>query len=162
MKLLLIAATAVCLSFGAGQIVAQDLHRGIHAFSTGDYKAAFVDLMPLALKGDSDAQWRIGWMYYTGDGVAEDVPEALKWFRLAAPHNVVIQMVLGQIYQHGEAGKRDHTLSLMWYTIASRNGWSPAEDLRDRVAAGLTNEEITKAETMAETCISGGYKDCGS
>ena len=34
--------------------------------------------------GDVDAQFTLGWCYYMGEGVEENVSEAAKWYRKAA------------------------------------------------------------------------------
>lgn len=161
MRLLLITATAVCLSLGVGQAEAQDWARGVAAFNSEDYETAFVELLPLAQQGDADAQWRVGFMYLQGNGVERDGSEALKWFQMSAPSNVVVQQILGGIYQSGEVGPHDYVLSLMWYSIASINGWSPAEGQRDAIATKMNPEEIKTAQAMANTCMTSGYKECG-
>ena len=48
--------------------------------STRTYKR----LKPLAERGNADAQYDLGVLYFTGTGVTENTHEALKWFRLAA------------------------------------------------------------------------------
>ena len=37
-----------------------------------------------AEQGDASAQFRLGFMYNTGEGVPQDDAEAVKWYRLAA------------------------------------------------------------------------------
>jgi TPR repeat protein len=41
-------------------------------------------LRPLAEHGDPEAQYDVGFMYYSGRGAAQNFAEALKWYRLAA------------------------------------------------------------------------------
>ena len=38
----------------------------------------------MALGGNADVQFSLGFMYYHGDGVQQDYVEAMKWFKLAA------------------------------------------------------------------------------
>ena len=42
------------------------------------------EIRALAEQGDAIAQYNLGSMYATGDGVPEDRAEAARWFRLAA------------------------------------------------------------------------------
>ena len=43
----------------------------------------------LAEQGDADAQYRLGYMYFFGDGVPENKAKAAKWYRLAAEQGEV-------------------------------------------------------------------------
>jgi TPR repeat protein len=44
-------------------------------------KRAITDLKEVAYAGDVNAQVQLGVIYLTGDGVAKDEAEALKWLR---------------------------------------------------------------------------------
>jgi hypothetical protein len=57
---------------------------GIASFRMQDYRQAFIRLKPEAAKGQPDAQYAIGYMYYYGQGVVEDRVQALHWINLAA------------------------------------------------------------------------------
>lgn len=61
-----------------------NLKQGIYNFKNQDYRAAFIRLMPEAEKGNPDAQYAIGYMYYYGEGVVEDKQKAMKWIKAAA------------------------------------------------------------------------------
>lgn len=61
-----------------------DLIEGIQAFRLQNYRDAFVRLLPEAKRGQADAQYAVGFMYYYGQGVVEDQEKALFWIRLAA------------------------------------------------------------------------------
>ena len=63
---------------------ALNLHEGIHDFKVQNYRAAFIRLMPEAEKGNAEAQYAVGYMYYYGQGVVEDKKKAWKWINLAA------------------------------------------------------------------------------
>lgn len=60
------------------------LEEGIHCFQVQDYRQAFIHLMPEAEKGQPDAQYAVGYMYYYGQGVIEDRKKAFHWIRCAA------------------------------------------------------------------------------
>jgi uncharacterized protein len=49
----------------------------------------------------------------------------------------------------------------MWYNIASENGYKKSSEWRDEIAAKMTPEDISKAQTMARECMSSNYQNCG-
>ena len=51
--------------------------------ATGN-KSAFLKLTTLASSGDPLAQYYLGRMYNSGEGVPKDMPQALRWYRRAA------------------------------------------------------------------------------
>ena len=61
-----------------------NLREGINSFRVEDYRKAFVRLKPLAIKGQRDAQYAVGYMYYYGKGVVEDRKKAHFWISSAA------------------------------------------------------------------------------
>lgn len=63
---------------------AVNLREGIMSFKTQNYRSAFIRLKPEAEKGQPDAQYAIGYMYYYGQGVVEDRKKAWFWINLAA------------------------------------------------------------------------------
>src|SRR5438309_1536062 len=50
----------------------------------GDYATAQRLLRPLADQGNASAQYNLGIMHYTGQGIPQNAAEAAKWFRKAA------------------------------------------------------------------------------
>ena len=61
-----------------------NLREGIHSFQVQDYRQAFIRLKPEAEKGQPDAQYAIGYMYYYGQGVVENRRQAWYWITMAA------------------------------------------------------------------------------
>ena len=59
-------------------------YQGMTAFRAQDYRKAFVRLKPEARKGQPDAEYAIGYMYYYGQGVTEDRQKAWYWISKAA------------------------------------------------------------------------------
>ena len=101
-------------------------------------------------------------MYLKGNGVLKDDTEALKWWRLsAAQGDIYAQNNLGLMYGNGDGVLQDNITSHMWYNIASANGNESAGESRDKVASGMTNEDISKATAMARECMKSDYKKCG-
>jgi TPR repeat protein len=60
------------------------LSEGIESFKAQDYRRAFIRLKPEAEKGQPDAQYAVGYMYYYGQGVIEDRKKAWFWINMAA------------------------------------------------------------------------------
>ncbi|KTD02145.1 SEL1-like repeat protein [Fluoribacter gormanii] len=61
-----------------------NLREGIDNFRLEEYRKAFIRLKPLAQKGQPDAQYAVGYMYYYGKGVVEDRKKAWFWINAAA------------------------------------------------------------------------------
>ena len=61
-----------------------NLNQGIRSFQVQDFRQAFVRLRPEAEKGNPEAQYAIGYMYYYGQGVIEDRRKAWNWITLSA------------------------------------------------------------------------------
>lgn len=59
-------------------------YEGIRCFRSQNYRAAFIKLKPEAYKGQPDAQYAIGYMYYYGQGIVEDRKKAWYWIHRAA------------------------------------------------------------------------------
>jgi TPR repeat protein len=60
------------------------LREGIASFKAQDYRQAFIRLKPAAERGNRDAQYAVGYMYYYGRGVVENRKKALFWIQHAA------------------------------------------------------------------------------
>lgn len=60
------------------------LTEGINCFKIQNYREAFIHLKPEADRGQPDAQYAVGYMYYYGQGVAEDKKKACIWINRAA------------------------------------------------------------------------------
>lgn len=78
---IILAVSAIALS---ACISYTNLYEGIACFRAEQYRTAFIRLKPEADKGQPDAQYAVGYMYYYGQGVVEDRKKALRWIRCAA------------------------------------------------------------------------------
>ncbi len=163
MKIFRYLALSVLLAMNASGATAQDFDKGWAAYIVGDYQTAWEELMPLAEGGDANAQAFIGLMYIQRNGVLhQDDVEAVKWLRLAADQGQKLaQGELALMYEKGEGVLQNNVLAHMWYNISSANGMSYASKRRDEIALKMTREDISKAQAMAQDCISSGYKNCG-
>jgi len=64
--------------------VKASLSEGKAAFKAKDYSAAYRELLPFAVKGNKDAQYAIGYMYYHGEGIDHNTDLAESWLQKAA------------------------------------------------------------------------------
>ena len=101
---------------------------GIEAIRKGDFVTASRELRPLAERGDAEAQYRLGWMYEFGKGVAADMAQALVWFRKAAAQgNALAQVELGVLYATGEGVVQDDAQAVAWFQKAATQGNATAQ-----------------------------------
>ena len=121
-NLIIIPVLLFSLCFGAPSYSA-DLSKGEIAYQNGDYATALKELKPLAEQGDAEAQWRLGSMYWTGDGVPEDKKEAVRWYTLAAEQgNAFGQYDLGIMYAFGEGVPEDDKEAFRLWSLAAEQG----------------------------------------
>ena len=59
-------------------------YQGITYFRTQNYRDAFIRLLPEAKKGQPDAEYAVGYMFYYGQGVVENRKKAWYWITKAA------------------------------------------------------------------------------
>ncbi|RUR13261.1 tetratricopeptide repeat protein [Legionella sp. km772] len=83
-----------------------NLTEGIESFRAQDYRRAFIRLKPEAEKGQPDAQYAIGYMYYYGQGVIEDRRKAWFWINKAASLRQKDALAAVQILNQGTMEKR--------------------------------------------------------
>ena len=84
---------------------------------------AQVTLMDAANRGDAAAQYEAGSRYANGEGVAQDMAEAAKWFERSANQGVAAaQYRLATQYEKGRGVKQDDGLAREWYEKAARGG----------------------------------------
>src|SRR5258708_905324 len=78
-----------------------------------------------AERGDPAAQIRLAQRYETGDGIAQDLPQAAAWYRRAAElGNPEAQTSLATLYYRGSGVAHDDVQALHWYQVAADQGWA--------------------------------------
>ncbi len=135
---------------------AGDAKDGNAAFARHDYRTALRLLMPLAQKGNAAAECDVGLMYASGNGLAEDRNEAVKWFLASAQQGQLgCQTNIGIAYATGIGIQKDYVKAYMWFSRS-------APEYRDHVAGEMTPEQIERAKDMAKRCQAAAYKNCDS
>ncbi len=143
---------AAALSWGLAGCASSDYQKGIKNYQPDDPAAAVRELRPLAERGNAEAQFNLGSLYYQGWGVPQDYKEAAKWLRKAADQrHVFAQVTLGTIYADGVKGviPKDYPQALMWFIFAASQGDLEAIRLRDSMAMRMTPAQITEAQRLA-------------
>ena len=114
-----------------------------------------------AEQGTAGAQFNLGFMYYTGEGVLKDDAEAVRWYRMAAEQgDAGAQYNLGVMYANGRGVLKDATLAHMWLNIAGANGSEIAREERDTIEDDMTATQIARATELARTCMDSDYENC--
>ena len=111
-----------------GAATAGPLVDAVAAYQRGDYATALRLWHPLAEQGDADAQFHLGVMYESGQGVLRNDAEAIKWYRKAAEQDdAVAQFDLGIMYTKGERVSPNHAEAALWYRLAADHGLAGAQ-----------------------------------
>ena len=78
--------------------------------------------------GDAKAQYNLGVMYATGEGVLQDAVEAVAWYRQAAEQgDAEAQFNLGFAYANGEGVLQDDVEAVAWFHTAADQGYAKAQ-----------------------------------
>ena len=87
------------------------------------YTKSLEELKTLAVQGDATDQFKIGLIYYKGQGVPSDYLEALGWFKKAALQGHPLgQYNVGYMYEKGEGTAQDYVEAARYYRQAAEQG----------------------------------------
>lgn len=80
-------------------------------------------------ENDAKSQNALGVCYYYGEGITQDLAEAVKWYRLAADQgNKWAQWNLGDCYYNGEGVDENLEEAAKWYWESARQGHACAQN----------------------------------
>lgn len=104
----------------------------LRALDSGRHAQAATLLQPLANNGNALAQYRLGMMYYNGQGVPEDEKQAIYWWKKAAAQGYVEAMFqLGSAYLFGSQAAKfvpdPDREAATWYFQAASAGHAEAQ-----------------------------------
>jgi TPR repeat protein len=112
--------------------------------------ATIEQIRDMAEKGNPLAQNALGLRYATGEGVALDEQEAVRWFTKAAEQgNVPAQSKLGSIYYSGRGVPPDPNRAYFWMVVARLSGDDASKTLAPFVRARLTRPQVAAIEQDA-------------
>ena len=110
----------------------------------------FQETKAKAEKGDAAAQYFLGNMYRTGQGVAKDEVEAVKWYRKAADQgNAFAQNNLGVMYANGLGVEEDDVEAYKWFLLSGAQGTEQAKEKIPIIEKSLTPEQRAQGEKLA-------------
>ncbi|MEQ8699563.1 MAG: tetratricopeptide repeat protein [Bauldia litoralis] len=122
--------------------VKQDLRRARQIYG---YAASYF--------GDAEAQLKLAWMYYQGEGGDRDPLQAARWAKLAADKgDVDAQALLGHLLFEGDGVPRQAVLGLMYLTIARDQAEATDRwifDMQERAVSVATENERRTAMALA-------------
>ena len=115
---------------------------GLDAFNAAHYNHASAAWGPLAAAGDARAQSSLGFMYYTGRGVARDSRRAAELFSRAAEQGEpTAQLFLALMYFRSDGVPGSPPLAMMWMELAMSGGQPGAYEWRGRIMGSMTEAE---------------------
>mgnify|MGYP000843567632 CR=1 FL=1 len=127
LNVLLFAALIIFISV-ITEVYAGQNEEIIAAHKSGDYDKAFTLAKPLALQGDAQAQYALGVMYSSGQGVRQNDAEATKWYRKSAEQGFSkAQYNLGNMYHQGKGVSQNDNEAVKWYRKAAEQGFALAQ-----------------------------------
>lgn len=117
-------------------------------------KEKFLKTKAKAETGDSVAQFNLGSMYWSGEGVLIDHKQAVNWYRKAAEQgHANAQYNLGGMYEVGHGIQENLVTAYAWAKIAQANGNKGAPKFKSLLEKEMTPDQITKGEALSKEMI---------
>jgi uncharacterized protein len=92
-------------------------------YDRGEYATALNLARPAAEGGDQEAQYILGLLYQSGQGVPQNYAEAMRWFRKAADQgHAESQYSMGRLYHSGWGVAWDDVEAMRWFRKAADQG----------------------------------------
>ena len=111
-----------------------------------DRRNALAWFQKVAEGGNAEAQYKLGFCYANGTGVAKDEKLAVEWCRKAAGNGyAAAQYSLGACYADGTGIAKDEKLAVEWYRKAADQGMAEAQYQLGRCYLLGTGVEKNKA-----------------
>ena len=136
-----------------------DYQLGLSAYDRGDYAEALAQWLPLAERGDPEAQYRVGRLYYYGRGVGQDYAQAGEWYLGAAEKgHARSQSNLALMYEQGRGFPADDELAAKWYAKAAEQGRAVSQNNLGRLyeeGRGVARSDQRAAELYAAAAKKG-------
>ncbi len=111
------------LALTVPNIAFADYEDGLDAVFRGDYDTAFREFSAAAESGLDVAQYNLAILYFTGQGVDQNVELAFQWTEAAAIQgHLGAQANLGSLYLDGTGVERDVDTGIAWFTAAAQGG----------------------------------------
>lgn len=134
----------------------QLLHRADSLYRMGNFEKAVEVYLQSAEAGNAEAQFDIGYAYYTGEGTQRDYTSAAMWFKRSAKQNFAkAQYNLTYCYMNGRGVPRDYDKAYNLLLKSAENNYKRAQlTLADCYARGVlvekNEDEYNKWKNKAE------------
>jgi TPR repeat protein len=125
-----------------------DTKEATTAFSSGQHDAALAEFRRMAERGDSEAEFMLGVMYYQGHGVEQNRPIAAVWFHKSAlKGHKGAQLAFGSIHIRGVGVYQNLGQAWKWLALAAK---SPSTAIRNEADSLLKDAKrlMTAREVM--------------
>lgn len=104
-----------------------DYEDGVNAAFKGDFETALHEFTLAAEEGLDLAQYNLGILYFTGQGVEKDTAEAFRWTEAAAQQgHLAAQFNLASLYHSGDGVAADNDKAVQFFESAARGGHASA------------------------------------
>ena len=121
---------------------------------TGTGKIQPGDLHRMAEQGNPEAQFLLGTLYRSGDGVLQNDKQAVDWFQRAADQGYVRALsALGSSYWSGRGVPQDYARAYFWYELALAEGDQNSKLLLEGLSTQLTGEQVAGIRQQAEAWL---------
>ena len=133
------------------------------ALADGDYRGAYLSLLPRAKDGDAAAQNQLGVMHHLGLGTPVNHRRAAYWFKRAAlAGDGNAQRNLGSLFRQGLGVPRDDLRAFGWYDAARRHGNPRAEHYMQWMTQFVAwNQQGYARRIIAEDMKNQRVSECG-
>jgi len=107
----------------------KEYKKGNAYYNNGDYAQAVVWYQKAANKGVSQAQYELGLVYMSGEGVSKNYNEGVSWLKKAAEQgHAQAQYNLSLAYYKGNGVAKSSTQSINWLTKSAEKGYEKAQN----------------------------------
>ncbi len=106
----------------------ENWYQNRHNVSLANNNVLIENLKAQASQGNSDSQYQLGLLYQTGNGVEENIYQAIHWLtRAANANNVQAQYALAMLYRENASKPDDEKKAVNWYRRAAQAGHADAQ-----------------------------------
>ena len=96
---------------------------GLRLLRAKDYPKAATAFRAASARGHAAAERELGFLYYKGNGVRQNIPTAVTWFEKSAMRgDLLSQTNLAKMYENGIFVARNDTLSAKYFAMAAEQG----------------------------------------
>ena len=139
---------------------AGDLEDGVRLYDQRIYAKAITAFQNAAVVGNAEAQRRLGFMYYHGEGVVQDNKRAVILFEMSGNAGDILSASnLGMMYEHGMGVGQDDARAASWYQKAAELG-DPRSQFTTSVmyykGQGIPQNRIEAAKWWTLAMMKGG------